>query len=188
MLPQSLFSNLNIAGNNVYHMISKLLCSIEKNTSEGSIILTLKHYKVRIEGDQSLSPQNLQLWRVDYLELMTTGTYQTHKELFTFPSSTLNNLERDLVPGRVIIRNKFLYHRDLSAWHGKDLFIKHQLFSSTCDLSSIWSPRPLLYLPRSGWYMSLSYLTARESHFYGAPVDRKSCLLAYLLLICFMSI
>ena len=41
-----------------------------------------------VEEEQKMPPQSIPLWHVDYFELRTVRTQQTHKELFTFPYLT----------------------------------------------------------------------------------------------------
>ena len=84
---------------------------------------------------------------------------------------------------RAFTRDNFLYQKDFSAWHSKQLFTMFTLFIFSW-IAFLPSEAPDLSPPlQSGWYISLNYQIIRGvSYFYGASVSRKFG----FLLICLM--
>lgn len=71
--------------------------------------------------------QNVSFWHVNYFELKAIKTN------FISYLTAQNNFDKGPVPGKELLPEIiFLYQKDLSVWHGKHLFTKHLLFSSSC--------------------------------------------------------
>lgn len=68
---------------------------------------------------------------------------------------------------RAIPRDNFLCQKHLSTWHGKPLFSKYLLFSSSCELSSSLQSPGSLPLLSSGWYVVviLNYSLIQQGYF-----------------------
>lgn len=87
---------------------------------------------------------------------------KTQRNPFTFTLTPHKNWNRSLYQERAIIKDKFLYQKDLSSCPSKHLFTKNLLFSFFCYLFC-FHLRPQtsisLFLV-SGWYISWKYLTS----------------------------